>query len=164
MTPDMFWAITLIRIPFEKTDVKSGNIPPSQIIPGRYRELYPRVDYGGSQSLPLPPKIHPPPLCDYVRCLRLPEYTPFSTTMCDPRRIPLPPRIYPHFQHLYATLPKFTPPFQNIPHFQQLYATLPESTLLLRIYSLSYLCATLPESTPPSQTMPPFQQLCETLP
>ena len=92
----------------------------------------------------------------------LPESTPtsrntptFSTTICDPLRIypffpeysplfnnylwysqkrPLPPRIYPIFQQLYATLPESTPTSQNKPpnrpppHFQQLYATLPEST------------------------------------
>ena len=54
------------------------------------------------------------------------------------RNLPLPPRIYPPFQQLYATLPESTPPSQNITHFQcQLYAT-------------------LPQSTPPSQNIPPF--------
>ena len=67
------------------------------------------------------------------------------------QNILLPPRIYPPFQQLYATLPESTPPSQNIgptllfnncmrpsqnlplppriyPPFQQLYANLPEST------------------------------------
>ena len=75
-----------------------------------------------------PPRIYP----------SLPEYTPFLTTICVPPRIypsipeynPLlnkfmcatfpessPPRIYPPFQQLYATLTESTPPSQNIPPF-----------------------------------------------
>ena len=56
------------------------------------------------------------------------------------QNLPLPPRIYPFFQQLYATIPESTSPSQNIPPFQQLYAT-------------------LPESTPPSQNIPPFQPI-----
>ena len=72
---------------------------------------------------------------------------------------PLPPRIYPSVQHLYATPPppQSTPPSQNKPLFQQLCATLPESTPPSRNIPLfQQLCATLPKSNPPSQNIPPF--------
>ena len=48
------------------------------------------------------------------------EYTPFLTNLYvrSSQNIPLPTRIYPFFQQLYATLPEFTPPSQNIPLFQ----------------------------------------------
>ena len=51
----------------------------------------------------------------------LPEYTPFLTNLYvrSSQNIPLPPRIYPLFQQLYATLSEFTSPSQNIPPFQQ---------------------------------------------
>ena len=94
-----------------------------------------------SQYLLLPPKICPPfppiYMCDHPRIYpSLPEYTPFSTRICDVPRIypsfpeytpfstnayvlpslnlPVPPRLYPPFQQLYATLPKSTPPSPNI--------------------------------------------------
>ena len=50
--------------------------------------------------------------------------------MQSSQNIPLPLRMYPPFQQMYicATLPEYTPPYQNTPPFQQLNATLPEST------------------------------------
>ena len=69
----------------------------------------------------LAPRIHP----------SLPEYRPtplFNNPMRPSRNLSLPPRIYPSFQKLYATLPESTPPPRIYPSFQQLYATLPEST------------------------------------
>ena len=33
------------------------------------------------------------------------------------QNLPLPPRIYPSFEHLYATLPESTPHSQNLPPF-----------------------------------------------
>ena len=76
----------------------------------------------------------------------LPEYTPFFKNYMRPsQNIPLPPRIYPSFQKLYAILPNSTPPSQiTPPPFQQLYATLPESTPPSQ---------NLPS---PSQNIPPF--------
>ena len=80
--------------------------------------------------------------------------------------LPLPPRIYPLFQQLYATLPEYTPPSQNIPPFQQMYVRpyppeispppflehIPFSTTMIlcdppRIYPF------LPESPPPFQSI-----------
>ena len=74
-----------------------------RIYPGVDPALYSRVDYSGYQSLPLPPGSTPLSR-DYVKCLRLSEST-------------VPPRIYPPFQQLYATLPESTPSSQNIPPF-----------------------------------------------
>ena len=77
----------------------------------------------------------------------------------------LPPRIYPLFKKLYATLPQSTPPSQNLSNTPRIYPSLPEYTpfsknymrpshnlpLPPRIYpSLQQLYAILPESTPPS--------------
>ena len=96
-----------------------------------------------SQNLPLPPRIFPhfqhlyttlpestppsqyiPPflttLCDPLRIYpSLPDYTTslFSYYMRPSQNIPLSPRIYPHFQQLYATLRESTSPSQNIPPF-----------------------------------------------
>ena len=155
------------------------------------------------QNPPLPPRIHPSFQHLYAT---LPQSTPpsqnntlFSTTMCDPtppsqniptfstpichppKDLPLPLRIYPRFQQLYATLSESIPPSQNIPHpfsvticdRPRIYPSLPEYTPLFntymrpsqnlplppRIYPLPFylLYATLPESTPPSQnTLPLF--------
>ena len=59
-----------------------------------------------------------PPLYCYVMCIRLPESTPlFNKYMRPSQNILLPPRIYPPFQHLYATLPESAPPSQNIFQF-----------------------------------------------
>ena len=85
------------------------------------------------------------------------------------QNILLPPRIYPPFQPLYATLPESTPPSQNIgPTLLFNNCRRPSQNLPLppRIYpSFQQLYATLPESTPPSQNIPHFQcQLYATLP
>ena len=123
-----------------------------------------------------PPRIYPLPfLLLYATLLESTppsqNIPPFSTNICDPPRIypslteytpslfsyyirlsqnlPLPPRIYPPFLHLCATLPKSTPPSQNIP---------PPFLLF------SYYYATFPESTPPSQNIPPFSTpICDSL-
>ena len=112
------------------------------------------VDYGGSQNLPLPPRIYPPFFCDYVKCIRLPESTP-------------PFQNIPPFQQLYATIPETNLPSQNIPPFQHFNIMQPSQHLYLppRIYpAFQQFYATLPESTPPPQNIPPFQQLYATLP
>ena len=92
---------------------------------------------GGSQNLPLPLRIYPPPLyCDNVKCIWLPESArqsqnkpPFSTTICDPPSIypsqnlhPLPLRIYLAqsllpFLQLYANFLESTPQSLNMPPF-----------------------------------------------
>ena len=94
----------------------------------------------------------------------LPEYTPSLTTICDPpiihpslpeytplfnnynilrpsQNLPLPPKIYPHFQQLYANLPESTPPSQNIPPLStticdppRIYPSIPKYTLLFNNY------------------------------
>ena len=100
----------------------------------------------------------------------------------------LPPRIYPPFQQLYATLPQSTPLSQNIPPppFQQLCATLPafwEGRLKLLKRGVYFgrsgrlIYPSLPEYTPlsttntmrpsppPPRIYPPFQpiHICATL-
>ena len=56
------------------------------------------------------------------------------------QNLPLPPRIYPLFQQLYATLPKSTthppppPPYQNIPPFNNYVQPSQNLILLTRIY------------------------------
>ena len=124
-----------------------------------------------------PPRIYP----------SLPEYIPLLNKYIIMRRshnLPRPPKIYPPFQQLCATLPESTPPSQNIPPFStnillcdapkiyppsqnippfltHLYVR-PSQNLPLppKIYPLfQQLYATLSESTPPSQNIPPFQQL-----
>ena len=95
------------------------------------------------------------------------------------QNLPLPPRIYPTFQQLYAIHPESTPPSQNIPHFSttmilcdppRIYPSLPEYTPLfnnymrhsqnfpsLPEYTLPFNnYATLPESTSTSQNIPHF--------
>ena len=68
--PFGFRATSVSNQPLEPTGVKSGNMPPlpdytrvdcgrPRIYPGVDPGLYPRVDYGGSKSLPVPPRIHP---------------------------------------------------------------------------------------------------------
>ena len=110
----------ILRPDIKFTGVKSANIPPSRLYPGRLAaapRIYPSLP--GSTTL----------YCAFVKCLRLPDYTPpsqnlpplfnkficatfpesippsqdtppFSTTICDP------PRIYP-------SLPEYTPVFNN---------------------------------------------------
>ena len=55
----------------------------------------------------------------------------------DSQNLLLPPRIYPPFQQLYATLPESTTPFQNIPLFSTTICDPPRINL------------SLPEYTPP---------------
>ena len=93
--------------------------------------------------------------------LSLPEYTPFSTTVCDP------PRIYFSFSEytllskniilcdaprMYPSLPEYIPPplttICNTHRIHPPYHNIP--TFSTTIY------ATLPESTPSSQNIPPF--------
>ena len=99
-----------------------------------------------SQNIPLPP-----------------EYTPFSTTVCDL------PRIYPSLPEyrptplfnkcICATLPESTPPSKNIPprlsnNYMRPSHNLP---LLPRIYPLFNKCMCDPHRIyPPSQNIPPF--------
>ena len=58
------------------------------------------------------------------------------------QNLPLPPRIYPPFQQLYATLPESTPPSQDIP-----------TPFLVNIYNPPRIYPSLPEYPPT------FQQL-----
>ena len=119
----------------------------SRIYPRVDSRLYPGVDPGGSQNLPVPPRIYPP-FRDFLKCLRIPECTPPSQNisrfqqiyMCDP------PRIYP-------SLPEYTPFSTIISDPPRIYLSLPE-------YPPppfnKCMCATFPESTPPSQNILPF--------
>ena len=144
------------------------------------------------QNLSLPPRIYPlfNTICDPTRIYTsLPEYThfqhymrpyqnlpplsqnipPFQHYMRAYQNLPLPPRIYP-LSTLYAILPEYTPPSQNIPTFnticdptriyppplsqnippfQHYMRSYQNIHLPPRIYPLSTLYATLPESTPP---------------
>ena len=113
-------AATTLSPLFFTNGVKSENIPPCEIIPwyivgapastpGQIPNYTPGVDYVGSQNLPPPPSqdLPPPPLlwlCEVYSApriyLSLPEYTPFSTNICDPPRI-------------YSFLPEYTPLFNN---------------------------------------------------
>ena len=96
------------------------------------------------------PGSTPPPLfwlCEVHSASRiyhpfLPEYTPlFNSYMRHSQNLPLPLRIYPVFQQLYATLPESTPASQNIPAFSTTICD------LLRIYPF------LQEYTPFSTTI-----------
>ena len=76
----------------------------------------------------------------------------------------LPPRIYPPFQQLYATLSEFTPHSQNTPPFStnvyvrppRIYSSLLEYTPLCN--KCIYMCdpPRIYPSLPPSQNTPPF--------
>ena len=130
------------------------------------------------------------PLISQFICATLPESTPpsqnippLSENMCDPARtypppsqnIPplsanlyvrpcqnllLPPRIYPPYQPICATLPEPTPPLRIYPPYQpiymcdpaRIYSFLPEYSPLIS----QFICVTLPESTPPCQNIPPL--------
>ena len=153
-------AATTLSPLFFTNGVKSENIPPSEIkpgyivgapasTPGQIPNDTPGVDYVGSQNLPPPPRIYPPPLlwiCEVYSApriyLSLPEYTPFSTNICDPPRIYTPSsQNIPPFSTIICDPPKIypsVPEYRPYPPFQQLYATLPEST------------------PPPSKNIPPF--------
>ena len=91
---------------------------------------------------------------DFEACTSL-----FNNYMPPSQNLPLPPRIYPPFQQLNATLSESTPPSKNIPPFSttiilcdplRIHPSLPEYPPFQQLY------ATLPESTPPSQNMPPL--------
>ena len=143
----------------------------TRIYPGIDSTIYPGVDPGGSQNLPLPPRF-PPPFRDLLKCLRITESThpsqnipPFSTNVYarPSQNLPLPPKIYPPFQQLYATLPESTPPSQNIPPFltticdpPRIYPSFPEytpfsSTIILCDPPIIY--PSFPEYTPFSSTI-----------
>ena len=95
------------------------------------------------QNLPLPPRIPPPHLNNYVR---------------HSHNLPLPPRIYPPTQQLCATFPESTPSSQNIPPFQQLYVTFPKSTSPSQNkhpFSTNILLCDASRIYPPSQNTPP---------
>ena len=132
----------------------SQNIPPfSKIIcdpPRIYPSLAEYRPYRPFQQLyaTLPESTPPPPestplFNNYVRPSKnlpsLPEYTPFSTsTIKRPsQNLPIPSRIYPTFQQLYATHPESTPPSQNIPP--------PSFSTTLRLCDPPRICPTLPE-------------------
>ena len=101
-----------------------------------------------SQNLPLPPRISPFQqmyMCDPPRIYpSLPEYTSlFNNYMRSSQNIPLHLRIYPPFQQIYicATLPEYTPPYQNTPPFSttkcdplRISPPLPEYTPLFNNY------------------------------
>ena len=141
----------------------SPNIPP-------FQQMY---NMRSSQNLPPPPlPEYTPPISQFI-CATLPESTPppsqnippLSANMCDPaspsqnitplsanlyvrpcQNLLLPPRIYPPYQPICATLPEPTPP------------PLSEYTPLIS----QFICATLPESTPPSQNIPPLSaNMCD---
>ena len=76
------------------------------------------------------------------------------------QNLPLPPRIYPTFQQLYATLPESTPPSQNIPPFSttvcdppRIYPSLPAYTPIFNNYFIMRRSQNL--SLPP-RIYPPF--------
>ena len=91
----------------------------------------------------------------------------FSTNLYvrPSQNLPLPPKIYPPFQQLYATLPESFPPTQNIPpfHFNNHVRHSQNLPLPPRIYPLNfqqmYMCYPpriypyLPEYTPFSTTV-----------
>ena len=73
------------------------------------------------------------------------------------QNLPLPPRLYPPFQQLYATLPESTPPSLNIPPFSTTICAPPRIYPPPRIYlPFQQLYPPLQESTPPSQNIPPL--------
>ena len=83
------------------------------------------------------------------------------------QNLPLPPRIYPSFQQLYATLPEATPPSQNIPLLStticdppRIYPSLPEYTPLFNNYNITRPSQNRPH--PPKIHPPPFSTtLCD---
>ena len=98
-----------------------------------------------------PPRIYP----------SLTEYTPLLNIYMRPsQNLSLPYRIYPPFEHLYATLPESNPPSQNTPPFLTTICDPPRIYPFLSEYtpfSTSVnICVTLPESTHLSQNIPLF--------
>ena len=105
-----------IHLPFQHLHATlPESTPPSQNIPHfkHLRATFPRST-PPSQNISTfsttiwdPPRIYP----------SLPEYTPslLSYYMRPSQNLPLPPRIYPYFQQLYATLPESTLPPKNVP-------------------------------------------------
>ena len=73
---------------------------------------------------------------------------------------PLPLRVYPFLQQLYAPLPESTPPSRNPPPplFQQIYIWDPPRIYpsLSEIHLFQQICATLQGSIPPCQNLDPF--------
>ena len=97
---------------------------PQNLPRGRSRTIPPGWITLAPTIYPSLPGSTPPPLllCDVYSAPRiypsLLEYTPlFNKYMRPSQNIPLPPRIYPPFQQLYATLPESAPPSQNIFQF-----------------------------------------------
>ena len=169
--------------------VKSKNIPPlldytrvdcdrPRMYPGGDPELYLRGRLRWlPESTPSFLDLPPPPLLWLCEVYSAPRITPiFNNYMRPAKNLPLPPKIYPSFQQLYATLPESTPPSQNPPPpLSTNKCDPPESTPLSqtkpsfstticdppRIYPpFQQLYTTLPESTPPPPRIYPlFQQL-----
>ena len=92
--------------------------------------------------------------------------------MQSSQNIPLPLRIYPHFQQMYicATLPEYTPPYQNTPPFSttkcdppRIYP--PPPPRIYPSFQQLYYYATghTPRIYPSQNIPPPFQQLYATL-
>ena len=181
-----FWVET-------NTSVKSEKIPPPpdytrvdcerpRIYAGVDPELYPR---GRLWRLPesTPPSQDLPPFIVIIWSVfgsqnlppSLSEYTPFSTTICDPPRIyPSLPEYTPFSTNVCATLPSqnHPPPPEYIPFSttiilcgpSRIYPS-PESTPLFN----QFMCATTticdpPRIHPSPQNIPLFQQLYATFP
>ena len=116
--------------------------PPSQNIP-TFQQLYATLPESTLPSQNLPPfstTICDPPITHPS----LPEYTPLFNNyniLRPSQNLPLPPKIYPHFQQLYANLPESTPPSQNIPPLStticdppRIYPSMPKYTILFNNY------------------------------
>ena len=99
------------------------------LIPVQSLKIYaPPSRFGAPQNLPrVDPELYP--RVDYI----------------DSQNLPLPPRIYPPFQQLYATLPESTPPSQNLVPFSttiilcdpfRIYPSLPEYNPLFSNYNI----------------------------
>ena len=146
------------------TSVKSEKIPSPdytrvdcerpRIYAGIDPELYPR---GRLWWLP----ESTPPSQD------LPPFIVIMWSVFGSQNLPLPPRIYPLFKQLYATLPECTPPSQNIPPFQQMYVRpyppriyppppSPRTYPLFNNYNIMRPSQNLPL---PPKIYPPFQSI-----
>ena len=117
-----------------------------------------------------PPSQNIPLFNNYVRPSENWIYPLFNNYMRSSQNIPLPLRIYPPFQQMYicATLPEYTPPYQNTPPFSttkcdppRIYPLpLPEYTPLFNNYIIMRHSQnlSLPEYTPSLSTT-----ICDTL-